>query len=62
MQRPERLPERALRYTESPDVESGEYVAVFDAEGRRFKLDVVEPTRRKKGLFGTSIELTPGRL
>lgn len=53
------LPDRALRYVESPDVESGEYVAVFDADGRRFKLDVVEPTRRRKGLFGTSIELTP---
>jgi hypothetical protein len=54
-----RDPEAALRWVESPDVESGEYVAVFDADGRRFKLDVIEPTRRRKGLFGTSIELTP---
>jgi hypothetical protein len=52
-------PERALRFVESPDVESGEYPVVFDADGRRFKLDVVEPTRRKRGLFGTRIELTP---
>jgi hypothetical protein len=34
---------------------------VFDAEGRRFRLDVVEPTRRKTRWFRlrNSIQLTP---
>src|SRR4051794_18504535 len=51
--------ERALRYVESPDLESGEYPAAFDAEGRRLRLEVKEQTRRKRSVFGTSIELTP---
>lgn len=50
-------PQRALRYVESPDVESGEYTAVFDAKGGRFEFVVAEPTRRT--WFGTAIELTP---
>jgi hypothetical protein len=52
-------PTRALQYTESPDVEGGEYLAVFDADGRRFELHVAEPTRRRKGPLLNSIELTP---
>lgn len=49
--------ERALRYVESPDVDDGEYTAVFDSEGLRLRLVVSEPTKRKKGWFFTSIEL-----
>lgn len=44
---------------ESPDVESGEYVAAFDARGTRLAITVPTPTRVTRFLGITSYELTP---
>ena len=52
-------PDKLLSYVESPDVESGEYLAAFDADGKCFALDVPEPTVRKTGWIVNSMELTP---
>lgn len=49
----------ACAYAESPDVESGEYPAAYDAEGHRLVLEVLEPTRVHRGWFVESIQLTP---
>jgi hypothetical protein len=38
------------RYVESPDVDSGEYVCAYDAKGRRYFLDLEQPTRRNRVL------------
>lgn len=47
---------------ESPDVEAGEYIGGFDANGTRLSATVAEPTKQCRILGITSIRLTPVRI
>jgi hypothetical protein len=55
-------PTRAEGWVESIDVEDGEYLDVFDSEGRLLAFEVERPTVRHKSLGLESVELTPVRL
>jgi hypothetical protein len=47
---------------ESIDVEDGEYLAAYDADGRLLEFHVATPTKRSHFLGSTAIVLTPVRL
>ncbi len=51
--------EDAESSVESPDVESGEYVAAFDSCGLRLAFEVSEPTKRRRIWFLTVVTPTP---